>query len=73
MGDNLIEIPLTPRQCEVAELYARGYSSRYIAKKLYISDRTVERHMQNIYNKTNIHNRDDLIEALSERIDNGTL
>lgn len=48
---------LSARESEVLALVASGNSNAEIAKSLTISERTVERHVQNIYAKLNVHNR----------------
>ncbi|MFQ6029367.1 MAG: LuxR C-terminal-related transcriptional regulator, partial [Dehalococcoidia bacterium] len=48
---------LTRREVEVLRLIARGKSNREIAEELVLSVRTVERHIANIYGKTNAHGR----------------
>ncbi len=48
---------LTPRQLEVLRHVAGGLSNREIAGKLYISERTVERHISDIFNKLNVSSR----------------
>lgn len=42
---------LTKRESEIAELFAWGASKKDIANRLYISQRTVENHTRNIYEK----------------------
>jgi len=42
---------LSDREVEVIRLVARGLSNREIAKQLFISPRTAEHHVQNIYTK----------------------
>jgi DNA-binding CsgD family transcriptional regulator len=42
---------LSARESEVATLIVEGLSNREIADKLYISERTAENHVQNIFNK----------------------
>ena len=59
---NLIE-PLTNRELEVLELLAQRLSAKEIAQRLFISDRTVKRHTANIYQKLDVHSRQ---EAISE-------
>ena len=48
---------LTERETEVLRQIARGKSNREIADELFISTRTVERHVANIYTKIRVHNR----------------
>ena len=50
---------LTPREVEVLYLIADGMSNREMAERLYLSTRTVERHVANIYNKIDVNNRVD--------------
>ena len=53
------ELPngLTPREYEVLTLVADGRSNREIGAALFISDRTVARHLTNIYNKIDVTSR----------------
>ncbi|WP_435354005.1 response regulator [Emticicia sp. SJ17W-69] len=44
---------LTEREIEIVKLIAQEFSNGEIAKKLCISERTVETHRKNIYRKTN--------------------
>jgi predicted ATPase/DNA-binding CsgD family transcriptional regulator len=48
---------LTRRQLEVARLVARGHSNREIAGRLFISERTVEGHIEQICNKLGFNSR----------------
>lgn len=48
---------LSPREQEVAVLVSHGRSNREIAAALYISERTVESHVQSILNKLGFHTR----------------
>ena len=52
---------LTPREVEVLCLVAEGLSNREISERLYLSIRTVERHITNIYNKIGSANRIDAV------------
>lgn len=45
-------VELTSRESEIAELFAWGASKKEIAEHLFISERTVENHARNIYEKT---------------------
>jgi DNA-binding NarL/FixJ family response regulator len=48
---------LSPREVEILRLVAAGKSSREIGEDLVLSVRTVERHIANIYLKTETHGR----------------
>ncbi len=56
--------PLTRREREVAELAARGLTSKGIAEKLFVSTRTVENHLQRAYEKLGVRGRPELAEVL---------
>ncbi len=48
---------LTPRELEVIRLVATGRTNRAIAEDLFISERTVARHVSNIFTKLGISSR----------------
>jgi len=48
---------LTKREIEVLSLIAQGHSSREAADTLYVSKRTVDFHLANIYDKLQVNNR----------------
>jgi DNA-binding NarL/FixJ family response regulator len=48
---------LTRREVEVLRLIASGLSNRVIADRLFVSPRTIERHIANIYLKINVHSK----------------
>jgi DNA-binding NarL/FixJ family response regulator len=56
----LREDPLTPREVEVVKLIAESYSTRQIADALTISEKTVDRHRANIFEKLAMHDRVEL-------------
>lgn len=55
------KINLTKREKEILELICKGYSNNEIAEKLFISQRTVERHRANLLEKTNSKNSISLV------------
>ncbi|MET1255497.1 LuxR C-terminal-related transcriptional regulator [Aliikangiella maris] len=52
---------LTKREKEVLLLIKQGLSNKKIAKKIFISEGTVKRHIHNIFSKINVKNR---VEAI---------
>ncbi len=42
---------LTPREIEILEKVARGYTSKEIGKELFISKKTVQKHRESICRK----------------------
>jgi DNA-binding CsgD family transcriptional regulator len=48
---------LTAREIEVMRLAAKGHSNREIALQLFVSEKTVARHLSNIYTKLGISSR----------------
>jgi DNA-binding NarL/FixJ family response regulator len=59
---------LTARELDVLRLLARGLRNKEIASRLYVSERTVNFHLANIYQKLNVSGR---TEALSKAIEQG--
>ena len=59
---------LSPREADVLRLLAAGQSNRRIAATLFLSPRTVQRHVANIYLKIGAHCR---AEATAFAIDHG--
>jgi len=57
---------LSPRETEVLTLAAQGLTNKEIAYRLGISDRTVQFHMNSIFNKTGANSRTEVV-ALAVR------
>lgn len=53
-------VELTPTELKVIQLVAQGMANREIAERLNVSQRTIESHVSNMLNKTNLHNRTEL-------------
>ncbi len=58
--------PLTPRESEVLQLIAQGYTNRQIAETLTISVRTVETHRANLMDKLGLRSRVELVRYARE-------
>jgi len=56
---------LSPREIEILEFLAQGYSYKMIAAELHISRDTVRFHIKNIYDKLHVHSA---TEAVSKAI-----
>jgi DNA-binding NarL/FixJ family response regulator len=61
---------LTLRELQVLRHVASGKSNKAIAEELFISERTVDRHVSNIFNKLGVASR---VEATSFAIRNNML
>jgi|GEM_PF-2410668 len=59
--NNKIDNPLTPREHEILCLVQQGKSNRVIATELVLALSTVKRHIMNIYQKLDVHNRTQAI------------
>jgi DNA-binding NarL/FixJ family response regulator len=62
------ELPaLTPREKEVLELIAEGYTNPQIAEKIFLSSFTVDSHRKNLLAKLNVKNTASLIRLAVEK------
>ncbi len=60
------EIPdfeLTKRELEILSLISLGKTYKKIADQLFISPKTVKKHVENIYNKLHVHNKVEAIQT----------
>ncbi|NUR49414.1 MAG: AAA family ATPase [Hamadaea sp.] len=55
---------LTAQQSQIAQLVADGATNREVAAQLFISTRTVDHHMRNIFHRLGIRSRTELVRAL---------
>lgn len=65
------EARLTKRELEIARLIAQELTSRDIAARLFISERTVEAHVTNMLNKLGLNSRVELARWLAASGDTG--
>ena len=55
------EYGLSQREAEVLELLVSGFRLKAIAEELVVSENTIKVHTRHIYQKLNVHNRQELI------------
>lgn len=58
--ENIIENPLTKREEEVLKALLTGETNTQIAKDLFISERSLYHHIENIYEKLGVENKVEL-------------
>jgi len=68
LGENTPAFEGTEREKEVALYILKGLSNKEIAEKLFVSENTVKKHIQNIYQKSNINNRVQLAGIISGKV-----
>jgi DNA-binding NarL/FixJ family response regulator len=61
---NCIHYNLSAREIEVLRLILAGKTYKIIAKQLFIAERTVDKHVRNIYEKVGVNNKIVLIHKL---------
>jgi signal transduction histidine kinase/DNA-binding NarL/FixJ family response regulator len=59
---------LTSREIDIVKLIAKGDTYKSIADALFISDKTVAKHMQNIFEKASVSNKLELLNKLKPEI-----
>jgi two-component system, sensor histidine kinase ChiS len=55
---------LTSREKDIAKLICAGYKYKNIGETLFIAERTVTKHAQNIFEKVGVSNKVELINKL---------
>lgn len=58
----LPEYALSTRETNMLEFLSKGLTNKAIAERLFISPFTVKRHIENIYQKLQAHNRTELLD-----------
>jgi DNA-binding NarL/FixJ family response regulator len=64
------DIKLTTREVEVLEQLSKGLNYNVIADNLFLSPGTVRKHIENIYNKLQVHNK---LEAIQKARNNNLI
>lgn len=62
--ESSLHYQLTKREQEIAYLICRGSSYKQIGEHLYIAERTVTKHVQNIFEKVHVSNKLELLNKL---------
>jgi DNA-binding CsgD family transcriptional regulator len=57
---------LTPSERRIADLIASGQTNRAVAETLFLTKSTVDWHLKHIYQKLDIHSREQLTALLAE-------
>lgn len=60
-GENRAVEPLSEREMEILKIAARGISNKDIAEQLFLSPRTVQVHLGNIFNKLGVASRTEAV------------
>jgi DNA-binding CsgD family transcriptional regulator len=58
--DETAPVELTPTELQVAQLVQQGLSNREVAAQLFVSPRTVDFHLRNVYTKAGVSSRTEL-------------
>lgn len=58
---------LTKREREILAYLARGHSAKHIASELHISENTAWVHIKNVYSKTGVHGKQEIINEIDEK------
>ncbi|MBB1287382.1 response regulator [Flavisolibacter sp. BT320] len=63
---NTKRFQLTSRETEIAQLVCAGRNNKVIGEALFISEKTVAKHVQNIFEKVGVSNRMELMNRLEQ-------
>ncbi|MBS5478314.1 MAG: helix-turn-helix transcriptional regulator, partial [Coriobacteriia bacterium] len=62
------EYALSAREREVMGMLAEGYTRAYIREALGVSDGTAKAHIAHIYQKLDVHRKDDLLAFIDAEV-----
>lgn len=57
-------VPLTPRELQIVRLMAEGRTTREAAAALFVSPKTVEYHLRNVYTRLGVSTRAEMLERI---------
>jgi DNA-binding CsgD family transcriptional regulator len=64
--DTTCDVTLTPRQLEVLRLVSMGYTNGQVARKLFLSEGTVRKHLENTYERLGVRSRSEAVVRLAQ-------
>jgi DNA-binding CsgD family transcriptional regulator len=65
-ADKCRDYQLTPREIEIVQLIREGHTYEKIGERLFISKRTVSKHVQNIFEKVGVTNKVELLNKIDQ-------
>ena len=60
-------LKLTNKETELIKMVMDGYTNKQMAETLYVTQRTVERYLAQIYNILGVSSRREVIEFIKEK------
>jgi DNA-binding NarL/FixJ family response regulator len=66
LGVPRTEQRFSEREVQIAQLLQQGCSNRVMATQLFISEKTVEKHLARLYEKLEVNNRAAAVRALTQ-------
>jgi DNA-binding NarL/FixJ family response regulator len=64
---------LTRQELQIARFVSEGLTNRQVAEQLFLSPRTIDFHLRNVFRKLNITSRNELARAMVENVPAGSL
>jgi ATP/maltotriose-dependent transcriptional regulator MalT len=62
----LEQLGITPRELEILEAMAAGFSNREIAERLFVSENTVKTHAGRVFDKLSAQRRTQAVQRAKE-------
>ena len=64
--DRVQQLGITPRELEILEAIAAGFSNREIAERLFVSENTVKTHAGRLFDKLSARRRTQVVQRAKE-------
>ena len=62
----MIFYKLTRREKEVVRLVRTGETYKIVADKLYVTEKTIQKHIENVYQKARVTNKTEMLNKLTQ-------